>query len=170
MPESRRASGTGTRSAVAAEDPKTAQCSAEEWVSRVPDGGWGWLVVGGSFITTVSDRMGGYAATGLATSQGAVQSAIDSLVMMSPVGIMDPWGGASWLRAPGTKVFWCPVFTDADAATESWVRRHLLALPARGRQLLHHPRLALQRPLLHVERDGADGAAPGAGVWLEGRG
>lgn len=53
MPESRRASGTGTRSAVAAEDPKTAQCSAEEWVSRVPDGGWGWLVVGGSFITTM---------------------------------------------------------------------------------------------------------------------
>lgn len=67
MPESGRASGTGTQSPEATEDAKTAQCSAEEWVSRVPDGGWGWLVAGGSFITTVSDRMGGYAPTGLAT-------------------------------------------------------------------------------------------------------
>lgn len=100
MPESRRASKAGIRSAVAAEDAQTAQCSAEEWVSMVPDGGWGWLVAGGSFITTVSGRRGGHAATASPPHGEPCNLATGSLALISPAGIKDAWGGAPWLRAP----------------------------------------------------------------------
>lgn len=34
---------------------RTVKLPTQDWTSRVPDGGWGWLVVGGSFIIAVSD-------------------------------------------------------------------------------------------------------------------
>ncbi len=34
-------------SPAAAKDAEAANRSAKEWVSRVPDGGWGWLIAGG---------------------------------------------------------------------------------------------------------------------------
>lgn len=73
MPEPRRSPGTGVQGAGAPEDAKTPQCSPEEWVSRVPDGGWGWLVVGGSFVITVSVPLGGYSPTGQAVPAASVQ-------------------------------------------------------------------------------------------------
>ena len=33
---------------------RTAKSPTQDWTSQVPDGGWGWLVVGGSFILAVS--------------------------------------------------------------------------------------------------------------------
>lgn len=53
MPDPHQPSGASPGGAATAKDAKAAQGSAE-WVTRVPDGGWGWLVVAGSFITTVS--------------------------------------------------------------------------------------------------------------------
>ena len=62
MPKSLQMSAPGPRTASspvlvvkAATDCETGKCPARDVASRVPDGGWGWLVVGGSFIIMVSD-------------------------------------------------------------------------------------------------------------------
>ncbi|XP_045126659.1 monocarboxylate transporter 2-like isoform X2 [Portunus trituberculatus] len=62
MSQSGRTTGSGkgysvvqviTPSEKAGSASRTAKSPTQDWTSRVPDGGWGWLVVGGSFIVAM---------------------------------------------------------------------------------------------------------------------